>query len=288
MRVQRLLSLRPGSRPADWAYRFVNHHGSTLIEVLIAALISGFTIAAGMQLLINQNKNHRIQQGISDMQHNGRVTVDELVDKIRQAGYKLPLGLPALTAWNSDPDTIAVTFLVEPMCTVSLSDPMPQPSAELKCVGWDVSCFTPDTWAYIYDPVAGSGEFFYVTEVQESSMHIQHNLGALSKSYPAGSEVFMLDYYKFYVDESDTAHPSFMMEKNGASPVIYADNIRDLQFRYVMSDGSEADTISLARYVRKVNIEVEAETENNDLFTNDRRRDTLSTMVQVRNLDLGS
>ncbi len=295
MRVQQLLTSKWVHRTAE-PTRFarpgaklfgLGERGTTLVEVLIAALIASITVAAGMDLLINQNKNHVIQEGIAEMQHNGRVTAEELVEKIRQAGYQLPEGLPAIYAWNSDPDTIAVAFLVEPLCTASLSDPMPQPSSELKLKDSDVSCFEDDTWAYIHDPLTNTGEFFLITHVQVSAGMIQHNTMSLSKKYDAGSNVFRLEFYKYYVDQSDTTRPLFMMAHNGKDPVIYADNIKDLQFTYTMTDGSTRDTIALARYVRQVNIQVVAQTANKDLFVGDIRRDTLATSVQVRNLDLG-
>lgn len=267
---------RPGNR------------GVTLVEVLIAAVIAMFAITAGMQLLIDQNKNHLIQAGITDMQQNGRVTIDELTEKVRQAGYILPTGLPPVMAWNTDPDTIAIAYVSEPVCTASLSDPMPQPSAELKCTNSDVSCFLSDIWAYIYDPMVDSGEFFYITHVQEGSNHIQHNTAPLSKAYPAGSIIYIMDFFKYYVDNSDTAHPMFMMQHNGNAAVPYADNIEDLQFTYTMSDGSVSDTISLARYLRMVNIDVVSRTEKKDLFMGDIRKDTLSTSIQIRNLNLGT
>ena len=155
MRVQRLLSFRLGLSHARSQRQngfHLGNSGTSLIEVLIAAVIASISITAGMQLLIDQNETHMIQSGITEMQHSGRVTMDELVDKVRQAGYQLPVGLPALYAWNTDPDTIAVAFLAEPRCSASTSAAMPFPAAELKCEGSDLSCFTEDTWAYIYDP----------------------------------------------------------------------------------------------------------------------------------------
>jgi hypothetical protein len=288
MHAQRLLSFKSVDNSTDDPAFRLGIRGTTLLEVLVAALIASFAVAAGMQLLINQNQNHLIQEGITSMQHNGRVTVDELVEKIRRAGYQLPAGLPAVIAWNSNPDTIAIAFLVEPVCTASISDPMPQPSSELKCKDSELSCFSSDVWAYIHDPFVDSGEFFFITHVQEAAGHLQHNTMPLSKKYPVGSEIFMLDYYKYYVDNSDTTHPLFMMEKNGDAAVIYADNIEDLQFRYTMADGSVADTISLARFLRQVTVQVVARTEEKDLFMNTHRKDTLTTSVQVRNLRLGA
>jgi hypothetical protein len=199
------------------------------------------------------------------MQQNGRSTIDELVEKIRQAGYLVPSGVPCIASWDTNPDTIAISFLEEPVCTATISEDMPQPSAELKLIGSDLGCFQDDSWAYIFDPSAGSGEYFYITAVQESAGHMQHNSTELSKSYPKGSRVFVLQSRKYYIDNvTDTLHPRFMLEKFGEEPVIFSDEIADLQFR----------------------LQVEARTENHDLFLNDYRYDTLSTMVTVRNLAL--
>ncbi len=149
--------------------------GMTIVEVLIASLIASFAIAAGMSTFINTNKNHIIQDGVVNMQQNGRAAVDELVSKVRSAGYKVPFGVKSLYSWNADPDTIAIVYLREPACTATVSHDMPQPSAELKCIGSELSCFEADTWAYIWDPIAQEGEYFYITQVQEQAGHLQHN-----------------------------------------------------------------------------------------------------------------
>lgn len=267
--------------------RLRNQRGLTIIEVLIAALIASFVIAGGMQVFVSQNKQHIIQDGVTNMQQNGRATVDELVGKIRQAGYKVPLGTVSLMSWDTNPDTVAVVFLSEPACTATLSEAMPQPSAELKCKGSNISCFQADTWAYIYDPLIDSGEFFMITQVQESAGHIQHNNGKLSKAYPAGSQIFILEFRKYYVDDTtDPEHPTFMMEANGRPAVVYADDIVDLQFRYRQGNGKIFDYVTVDRYVREVEIDVVARTHKSDLLLNEFRYDTLETAVQVRNLSM--
>ena len=261
--------------------------GMTIIEVLIASLIASFAIAAGLRAFINTNENHIIQDGVVHMQQNGRATVDELVGKIRQAGYKTPLGVQALFSWNADPDTIAIVFLREPACTATVSDDMPQPSAELKCTDSDLSRFEADTWAYIFDPTTETGEYFFITSVQAAAGHLQHNTAQLSKKYPAGSQIYVLDYLKYYVDKSsDSTHPTFMKSDNGEPAVIYADDITDMQIRYRMGNGTLLDTISVDRYVREVELTVVARTPKSDLFLNDFRYDTLTTSVMVRNFAL--
>jgi prepilin-type N-terminal cleavage/methylation domain-containing protein len=261
-----------------------NCKGFTLVEVLIAAVIALIAVAAGFKVFINHNRNHVIQVGVTNMQQNGRATVDELVHKIRRAGYLLPKGLPALSAWDSNPDTIAISFMIEPVCSATISDPMPQPSSELKCIGSDITCFRDDIWAYIYDPYVDSGEFFFITHIQEDAIHIQHNLAPLTKRYPSGSQIYMIEYRKYYIDDTDTLHPKFMVQGIDSIPEIYADDIADLQFKYKMADGAVLDTIWKDRYVREVMINLVARTAKSDLFLGHYRNDTLTTRVRVRNL----
>ena len=260
--------------------------GFTLIELLVATIIGTIAVAAGFQLFIDQNKSHVIQASLSDMQQNGRAALDELVDKVRQAGYRVPTGVRCIRSWNSNPDTIAIAFLAEPLCTTRLSQAMATASAELKCVTSGVSGFQDGTWAYIFDAATSTGEFFYITAVQTASKQILHGLAALSKAYPSGSQVFIMNYLKYFVNRSDTLHPKFMLAQNGQDPVIYSDNIEDLQFHYIMASGAVSDTVSVDRYVREIEMQLTSRSEKNDLFLKHYRRDTLTTRVMVRNLGM--
>ena len=257
--------------------------GFTIIEVLIAAIVAGIALTAAFAVFINHNKSHIVQAGITDMQQNGRATVDELVINIRRAGYRLPEGLPALEHSDTNPDTLMVAFMHEPACSATLSHPMPQPSAELKCVGSDISCFEDDMWAFIWDEANDTGEFFYITHVQGAAMHLQHNLGPLSRKYGTGSQIYVIDHFKYFVDTTDFNHPNMMVQTQFI-PDIYADNIEDLQFSFVLADGSLTDIIPSAHLVREVLINVVARTDRHDLFLEEHRRENFSTRVKVRNL----
>ncbi len=266
--------------------RWKSQRGFTITEVLIAALIGSFVIAAGVEVFINQNKGHLIQAGITEMQQNGRATIDELTSKIRQAGYRMQPGMRCLGASNSNPDTITIAFIREPICSAGVSENMASPSTAIKCTGSDVSCIPVDGWAYIYDPNADAGEYFWVSGADEALSTVQHASDPLSKAYPLGSRIYVLDFYKYYVDDSDSLLPKLIMEKNGGDPVVFADNILDMQLRYRMANGALYDTIAVDRYVREVLIEVVTRTEKNDLFMSDHRYDTLRSSTMVRNLSM--
>jgi prepilin-type N-terminal cleavage/methylation domain-containing protein len=258
--------------------------GFTLVEVLIAAVIASIAIAAGFEVFINHNKSHQIQANITDMQQRSRAALDELIENIRRAGYLLPDQVQVVDGYNTDPDTIEIAFMSEPVCTATLTSAMLTGSDELQCDSSDDSVFEDYTWAFIVDPVADTGEYFYITHVSTGNRRLQHSGYPLSRPYPAGSEIFTVERIKYYVDNFDTLHPILMVEEFGGYPEIYADNVVDLQFRYVQANGSVVDTVLHDRFVREVLVSVVTVTPKDDLFLTERRYDTLSTRVKIRNL----
>ena len=260
--------------------------GLTLLELLIASVIALIITGSALEVYISQQQGWIAQENISDMQQNGRAGIDEIVRHVRQAGYNLPPGLEAIFASDANPDTITLVYLQEPVCNSSLTAPMPKPSSELKLEPDSLSCFQSDVWAYIWDPFADEGEFFYITQVQDAAGHLQHNTMDLSKSYPAGSVVYMIEVATFFVDNTtDSLHPRLMEQRQDGTPYIYSDNIEDLQFTYTLAHGAIVDTLISSFNVREVNIELVARTDRFDpLQGDDYVRDTMRTTVFVRNL----
>jgi Tfp pilus assembly protein PilW len=266
---------------------FRNDRGFSLIEVLIALFMTALVIASVFGIYINQHKNWTIQEQLTDSQQNARAAIDELTRQIRMAGYNLPEGLKAIEAFNTNPDTIVINY-ADQNCSAPIEHKMPTPSSELRCDGNDVSCFSDGEWAYIFDPATKTGDFFEISHVQISSSNIQHNTTTLSKCYDTNSIVLMLTQVKYYIDRSDTLHPTLMMKVPGQDPQVYAENIEDLQFSYKMKSGVVQDAPTLPEDIRGVSITLVGRTSEKDPdFASDpyRRRIYLST-VNVRNLDV--
>jgi prepilin-type N-terminal cleavage/methylation domain-containing protein len=214
-----------------------NEKGFSLIEILIALFLTGVVIASVFSVYINQHKNWIVQEQITDSQQNARAAIDELTRQIRMAGYGLPLGLNGIEAFDTDPDTIVITY-ADGDCNAPIEHDMTNPSADLRCDGHDISCFSDGQWVFIFEPDSGGGEFFEITNVQTGSWLIQHNTMNLSKAYTQGAIVMSLFRMKYYIDRTDTLHPNLMMQLPGQTAQVYAENIEDLQFRYTMKNGS--------------------------------------------------
>ncbi|MDH3890298.1 MAG: prepilin-type N-terminal cleavage/methylation domain-containing protein [candidate division Zixibacteria bacterium] len=261
--------------------------GASLLEVLVALAITGVVTLAVFKAYITQHRHYIVQEDVTDIQQNARAAIDELSRHVRMAGHDLPMGMAAIAASNTNPDTITITYHTD-ACDTYISAPMPQPSAELKC-GTDISCYWTGQWVYIYEPAVNIGEWFEITQVQEASMHLQHNTMQLSRKYGADSEILSLTQVKFYIDTTDTEHPNLMIQYMGQTPQVYSMNMTDLQFVYHMRNGDTLDAPILVDDIREIAISVTGRSNSPDPEAPDTsdvyRFRTFATSVYLRNLE---
>ena len=273
-----------------WITKLKSQRGTTFLEVMIALTIMGVVTTAIFKLYITQHKNYMTQDDVTTIQQNVRASIDELSRHIRMAGYDLPLGLPSITAANTDPDTITITYLSNG-CDTYLSAAMPQPSAELKCAT-DVSCFYDGQWVFIYDPDSAVGEWFVISHVQEAALHLQHNTMTLSRKYQANALILAMTQITFFVDNTtDPNHPNLMIQLMGQTPQVFAEDITDLQFQYSMKNGAVVDVPTVIDNIREISIFVTGRSHNPDLelaeeLEDQYRRRAFSTSVYLRNVGI--
>lgn len=72
----------------DHGNRNNRQQGLTLIEIMVALVISLFLLAGLLQLFIGTRQSARIQENLSRVQENGRYAIDYLGRVIRLAGYR--------------------------------------------------------------------------------------------------------------------------------------------------------------------------------------------------------
>ena len=107
--------------------RIDRQRGLTLVEIMVALVISLFLLAGLLQMFIGTRQSARVQENLSRVQENGRFAIDFVGRNIRLAGYrsrstikdgitfedKFP-GVRAVQGTNNDglngSDTITVNF----------------------------------------------------------------------------------------------------------------------------------------------------------------------------------
>lgn len=87
-------------------YTIKNKKGFTLIEVLIAGLMTGVIISGAFGFYVKMQDQTTVQMEMSNIQNIARASVEDISTTIRQAGYKLDSHDPYLI----NGDTLMVFF----------------------------------------------------------------------------------------------------------------------------------------------------------------------------------
>lgn len=262
-----------------------NVRGLTFLEIMIALAITGFVTAAVFQLYVTQHENYMTQDDITEIQQNARASIDQLAKTIRMAGYDTPDGVAAIEAYNTNPDTILLTFRDDD-CETYLSIAMASVSSPLQCAT-AVACFSDGQWLFIFEPDSGGGEWFQVSTIDNGANTVYHASDPFSKAYTKDAIVISMEQVKFYIDTtSDSNYPALMVEPRGEAATIFADNIIDLQLQYKMKNGMTVDVPALPDNIRQVLIGLTGRSKNPnpDDQVNPYRFRTFNTSVSLRNL----
>jgi len=263
-----------------------NQRGFTLLEILIGLVAASVVAYAAMSLYVTQHKEMIVQEQIADLQSNVRAAAEVIAKAATMAGYNVLGGVPAIETADSNPDTIVITYDSGSLINVVLTQTMPQLTSDLICQGYDLSNLQNDASVYIYDTAADYGEFVLADRAMSAPARIRHDL-PLSRFYPVGSVIRGINRIRFYVDQSDSLHPRLMFQSYGLSPVVFAENIVNLNFRYFMKNGSIVTQTASPQDIRMVEIDVEGRTDSPDEdFVTDYRTRNFNLRVKVRNLGL--
>jgi type IV pilus assembly protein PilW len=65
----------------------VNNEGYTLVELLVALVLTVMVLGGIFQLYISQSKSYNVQNQVAEMQQNVRIAMDVIARSIRSAGY---------------------------------------------------------------------------------------------------------------------------------------------------------------------------------------------------------
>jgi prepilin-type N-terminal cleavage/methylation domain-containing protein len=269
--------------------------GVTLIELLIALVISGILIAAVYRTFIGQQKAYTVQEQVVDMQQNVRVAINRMMREIRMAGFGSVgdvlsqaggvNGFTDVIIPNANDLTIVGGF--RQMSTLAANAAGGQNKITLANAT-DASEF--DGAIHHYLSIGGL-----------ESNTVQSRTGAdltldkpLRVTYPAGTPVFKIHAIAYGRRNDDGVFVLFrdLYPNTGSSKrETVAENIVNVQFEYFDADQNLlALPIADPGIIRMIRVTVTARTDRTDpelLKTGDGyRRRTIASNIQVRNMGI--
>jgi Tfp pilus assembly protein PilV len=256
--------------------------GVTLVEALIALLLTGVVSLAIFKAYITQHQHYVAQDDITNVQQNARAGLDEMTRQIRMAGFQLPTGLNPLRVANANPDSLVAIYRSD-TCQGVLSATMATAAADMICTG-SVGCFVVGQLAYIFEPDSGGGEFFTIAGVNAGTKAISHV--ALTRSYRKDAIILIVSWVQYYIDRSNAAHPNLICRTPSAGAQVFAEDVSDLQFRFQLNNGTIVDIPPLIEDVRAVIVAVTGRSRSQDPYSggDHYRYRTYTSSVNVRNL----
>lgn len=238
--------------------------GFTVIEMLFSMAIMMGVTAVIFSLVDPARGTYRTQPEVSDMQQRLRVGTSFLVNDLMMAGAGSPAG-GALTGSlmnyfapiqpyrtgmiSSDPaagvfyrdDAITMFYVPVGAPQTSVETLMPQPSSEIKVTaepscagtGTNLACKFKDGMRVIIFDETGAYDDMTITQVQDSSLHLQHNKSipgnTLSKAYDVGAQVAQIMQRTFYYNAGTR---QLMYYDGDQRDEAVIDNVVDLEFEY--------------------------------------------------------
>jgi len=258
---------------------FEKKTGVTLIELLIALVLSSILTAALYRVFIDQEETYTVQDQLAEMQQNVRVAMGQMTREIRMAGY----GGDMLSIFG---DINGFTNIITPAgnaITIVLADEvgvLKQNAAKganhLKVT--NARIFNTDKKKYLC--LNGLNNYL-VQSVAEDTIILTT---PLAEGHPINQAVYLVKAISYYLGLSGAKSVLRRNENTGGGGQPFAENIESLEFSYFDSNGGVA---SNPPEIRMVKVTITARTKLLDprLKGGDGyRRRTLSSHIRVRNI----
>jgi type IV pilus assembly protein PilW len=286
----------------------MNRKGVTLIELMIALVISATIVAAIYRVFLTQQNTYTVQDDVVDMQQNARVAVNEMMREIRMAGFgniqsMVPVTING-TIYNNviNPDTPsagALTFVAGLGGAATLTGfnpPLNQITVNSLLSSSGSVLFNTADRKYI--SIAGS-ECFAITAIAGKTLTLNGTVNTAFKTNPNEPDVtknvtvpvsvYAIRAITYVVLPNASGAPVLRRNENlGGGNVSLADDIENVAFQYFDANGNPTATPADIRTVR---VTVTARTKNEDVklksgAADGYRRRQVATNILLRNMGL--
>jgi type IV pilus assembly protein PilW len=268
------------------------NRGVTLIELLIALVISSILIAAVYRTFIGQQKTYTVQEQVVDMQQNVRVAINKMMREIRMANFGNVSSVFPVNGFGTviTPDLKSITIVGG---FKQIKDASGNPILTSSTSGTSV------TLGHATDEFDGAAhKYISIGGLESNTVHSRAGAALtldnpLKVAYPAGTPVFKVQALTYSVGLSNDKMCLRRDENTGGGAFAVAENIENVQFEYY--DGASppnllALPIADPGKIRMIRVTLTAKTNMADpelLKTGDGyRRRTIASNIQVRNMGI--
>ena len=261
-----------------------------MIEMLVVVVIVGVLITTMARFFVVQNHLSSVEEQVGFMQKNLRSAMEIIIRDVMNAGSGVALGqgVDPMTSGdgvNGSSDSLVIHANFDYRYTTLYEDEgLDQTIHVMNATGFYIGGLLS-----IED--FNGGEFHTVTGIslgtpKEDQITISQ---PLSRNFHEDDTIVSpIARVSYQLSWNDPDHPSLMRTIKGVGTKVLADNIEDLQFDYVLADGTETSQPGDMNQVRIVKIRMTSRTNRVDCsFGEDGyRRRTLESEVFPRNLNL--
>jgi prepilin-type N-terminal cleavage/methylation domain-containing protein len=268
-------------------------NGVSLIELLVALVISIFLIASIYWIFIQQQKTFTTQEQVVDIQQNIRFAISIMMREIKMAGFgNISMVLPATIngrTYNNivNPETpvanaLTILSATNPVATLTTEGGVSNSQIVVSTLTDNQGNQLFDTNNKKYISIGGV-ESNVITAVDPGTRTLTLT-GPLGFKHEVGTPVFTIRALSYQV-LVENGIPILKKDDGGGSQPV-ADGIEMLQFQYLDGNGIVTATPSNIRIIR---VSMTARTERQDLDYKDGggyRRREIASNIHLRNMGL--
>jgi prepilin-type N-terminal cleavage/methylation domain-containing protein len=275
----------------------MKQRGMTLIELLVAMAITGLLGAGVYRTFTGQQHTYEVQDQVVDMQQNVRMAISRMTRELRMAGFgKLDSNFFSTTKHGSkmlgqfgsvvtpggDGKSVTVVAALQTIGILTAN----APAGSNSFVVDNASGFDLDKKKYV--SINGM-ESYRIYGIAGNQLTLKAGT-QLAYSHFIGEPVFLVMAITYSIGVLDGIFVLLRDDNLGLGAQPVAENIEDLRFRYVMSDGTTLDVVPGGQLdnIRMIQTTIVARSDKTDPVLakvgDGFRRRTLTTNIQLRNL----
>lgn len=291
--------------------------GFTLVELLIAMGLSGIAACMVTYLFISQQRSYRIQIRLSALQQNLRTAMNILSRDIRMAGYGISMDhetydeyidwdprstgaesfapriqgindITGMAQYRNHTDVVMIVkagadggILEGVECALADQNVLFINALDLDDDGDEDFSMGGRQYGVLMKSDMTGAQLFKIMEIGPPVTVVD----SFRDTYIKGDRVSRADIVVYRVDDRNPSFPHSVLERNnigkGDRFQVVAENITDLQLRYILKDGTIVEeAMDDAFDVSAVEVSLAGEV---DVGRGEKRRRTLTTLLKIRN-----